>query len=73
MTPKGRERRRLLQSGTALLLLVAAQIARGANILAVRVWPAQDYTRVTIESDGPLETRQIFVPIRRGSRSTSRA
>ncbi|WHZ10963.1 MAG: N-acetylmuramoyl-L-alanine amidase [Burkholderiaceae bacterium] len=62
MTPKERERRLLLQSGTALLLLGAAQIARGATILAVRVWPAQDYTRVTIESDGPLQTKQIFVP-----------
>lgn len=62
MTPKERERRLLLQSGTALLLLGAAQIARGATILAVRVWPAQDYTRVTIESDGPLSTKQIFVP-----------
>ena len=35
-----------------VLLLGAAQIARGATIVAVRVWPAPDYTRVTIESDG---------------------
>jgi N-acetylmuramoyl-L-alanine amidase len=28
----------------------------------VRVWPAPDYTRVTIESDGRLVSRQIVVP-----------
>jgi hypothetical protein len=27
------------------------QIAHGASIVAVRVWPAEDYSRVTIESD----------------------
>ncbi|WP_066708908.1 N-acetylmuramoyl-L-alanine amidase [Curvibacter delicatus] len=55
-------RRELLQSGTLVLLLGTAQIARGATILAVRVWPAPDYSRVTIESDGHLATKQLFVP-----------
>ena len=55
-------RRSLLKSGTLVLLLGAQQIARGATIVAVRVWPAPEYTRVTIESDGPLQARQIFVP-----------
>lgn len=55
------KRRRLLQSGSLVLLLGAQQIARGATILAVRVWPAADYSRVTIESDQPLVTRQQFV------------
>ena len=55
------KRRDLLQSGTLVLLLGTAQIARGATILAVRVWPAPDYTRVTIESDGALNTSQLFV------------
>ena len=32
----------------------APQLACGAGIVGVRVWPAPDYTRVTIESDGPL-------------------
>jgi N-acetylmuramoyl-L-alanine amidase len=54
-------RRGLLQTGTLVLLLGAQQIARGATILAVRVWPAPDYTRVTIESDGPLDAKQFFV------------
>ncbi len=55
------KRRALLQSGALVLLLGAAQIARGATILAVRVWPAPDYSRVTIESDGELNTSQLFV------------
>ena len=38
-----------------------SEIARGATIVAVRVWPAPDYTRVTIESDGALNTSQLFV------------
>ena len=54
-------RRDLLQSGTLVLLLGTAEIARGATIVAVRVWPAPDYTRVTIESDGALNTSQLFV------------
>jgi N-acetylmuramoyl-L-alanine amidase len=54
-------RRQLLQGGSVVLLLGTAQIAHGATILAVRVWPAEDYSRVTIESDGVLESRQIIV------------
>ena len=56
------KRRGLLQGGTLVLLLGVQQIARGATILAVRVWPAPDYTRVTIESDGLLLSRQQVVP-----------
>ncbi|MFC5497860.1 N-acetylmuramoyl-L-alanine amidase [Caenimonas terrae] len=55
-------RRELVQGGTLVLLLGAQQIASGATILAVRVWPAPDYTRVTIESDGLLVSRQVVVP-----------
>ena len=55
-------RRDALRGGTLVLLLGAQQIARGATILAVRVWPAPDYTRVTIESDGLLVSRQVVVP-----------
>ena len=54
-------RRRVLQGGACILWLGASQIARGASILAVRVWPAADYTRVTIESDTALRTTQLFV------------
>jgi N-acetylmuramoyl-L-alanine amidase len=56
------KRRDLLQGGTLVLLLGVQQIARGATILAVRVWPAPDYTRVTIESDGLLVSKQFVVP-----------
>ena len=56
------KRRTLLHSGSLVLLLGAAQLARGATILAVRVWPAPDYSRVTIESDGALKATQTFVP-----------
>ena len=55
------KRRRLLQSTATALLLGSAQIARGASILAVRVWPAAEYTRVTIEADTPLHTQAQFV------------
>ena len=54
-------RRRVLQTGALALLLGEADIARGATIVAVRVWPAPDYSRVTIESDGVLKVRQSFV------------
>jgi N-acetylmuramoyl-L-alanine amidase len=54
-------RRQAIRTGTVALLLTQADIAWGATILAVRVWPAQDYTRVTIESDGKLEAKQFFV------------
>ena len=40
--------------GSLALLLQAPQLAFGAEIVAVRVWPAADYTRMTIESDAAL-------------------
>lgn len=50
------QRRELLKKGSSLALLLGApQLVQGAGIIAVRVWPAQDYTRVTIESDAPLK------------------
>ena len=54
-------RRQALRSGSLVLLLGSAQLARGATILAVRVWPAAEYTRVTIESDTALQTQTLFV------------
>lgn len=53
------KRRDLLQQGSLVLLLGAHQIARGGTILAVRLWPAPDYTRLTIESDALLTSRQL--------------
>ena len=55
-------RRTLLQAGSlALLLTGQQQIAHGAAIMAVRVWPAEDYSRVTLESDVPLVARQTLI------------
>ncbi|MBU4518290.1 MAG: N-acetylmuramoyl-L-alanine amidase [Gammaproteobacteria bacterium] len=59
----GPNRRALLQAGSLVLLLGTQQIARGASVVAVRIWPAQDYTRVTIESDGELKARQTTVNV----------
>jgi N-acetylmuramoyl-L-alanine amidase len=42
------------------LLLTGTDIAFGASIVAVRVWPAADYTRVTIESDAPLTQKHFL-------------
>ena len=57
------KRRTLLQSGGSLVLsLGLAELAHGATIITVRVWPAPEYSRVTIESDSALNTKQTFVP-----------
>jgi N-acetylmuramoyl-L-alanine amidase len=45
--------------GAAALLLGTRDIAFGASIVAVRVWPAADYTRITIESDAPLTAKHF--------------
>ena len=57
-------RRHLLKQGLggmAWLLLGPAELAWGAQLLAVRVWPAQDYTRVTLESDTPLTAKHFMM------------
>jgi N-acetylmuramoyl-L-alanine amidase len=52
------KRRDLVKAGPVVLLLGATQLARGATIVAVRVWPAPEYSRVTIESDTALKSTQ---------------
>jgi N-acetylmuramoyl-L-alanine amidase len=54
-------RRTWLGASTLVLFLGPQEIAIGAQVVAVRLWPAQDYTRITIESDSPLKTTQRFV------------
>ena len=56
------DRRQFLQWGTLALTLGAHELLHGATLLAVRVWPAVEYSRVTLESDVPLQARQTFVP-----------
>ena len=52
-------RRRLLHFAGATLALSVSPLGRAAprnpSILAVRVWPAADYTRVTLEHDSPIK------------------
>jgi N-acetylmuramoyl-L-alanine amidase len=55
-------RRTLLQAGSLVLTLGTAELAKGAAIMTVRVWPAPEYSRVTIESDSALSAKQLFVP-----------
>lgn len=54
-------RRALLRSAGLAWLLGRLPLAHGAGIVAVRVWPAPEYSRVTIESDAALVARQFFV------------
>jgi N-acetylmuramoyl-L-alanine amidase len=59
------KRRDLLQQGSIVLVLGLPELvlsADGPNIVTVRVWPAPEYSRVTIESDAALKTKQTFVP-----------
>ncbi|MEP7303226.1 MAG: N-acetylmuramoyl-L-alanine amidase [Caldimonas sp.] len=46
--------------GALALSLGARDLALGAAIVAVRVWPADEYTRVTIESDAPLSEKHFL-------------
>jgi N-acetylmuramoyl-L-alanine amidase len=65
--PEGDSRRRLLRlwarlgagvlAGAGLSGLPAGALA--ATIVAVRVWPSRDYTRVTFELDEPLRSTQM--------------
>ncbi len=54
-------RRTVLKAGAALLVSVFTSTARAAQILAVRVWPAEDYTRVTLENDSKLKVSHFVV------------
>jgi N-acetylmuramoyl-L-alanine amidase len=52
--PSGR--RGFLKASGALLLTVSSPLfAQGSSIVAVRVWPARDYTRITLELEAPLK------------------
>jgi N-acetylmuramoyl-L-alanine amidase len=55
-------RRTVLKAGGTLLLSVLVPgAAHAAQILAVRVWPAEDYTRVTLENDSNLKASHFLV------------
>ena len=58
-------RRQLLRYAGASLILSVSPLAGAAaklpSVLAVRVWPAADYTRVTLEHDLPLKFTHFTV------------
>ncbi|MGC3963706.1 MAG: N-acetylmuramoyl-L-alanine amidase [Rhodocyclaceae bacterium] len=56
-------RRTFLKAGSAVMTLMVTPLALGAEarILAVRVWPAQDYTRITLEGKDVLKYTQQIV------------
>ncbi|MDN4015416.1 N-acetylmuramoyl-L-alanine amidase [Zwartia panacis] len=56
---KAPARRRLLGAATILLLPVIPRVAMAAKLLAVRTWPAEDYTRVTLELDSELRAEHF--------------
>ena len=59
---KTASRRTVLKAGATLLLSLLGQgTARAAQIIAVRVWPAQDYTRVTLENDTKLKAKHFTI------------
>ncbi len=59
------KRRSLVKQGALVLTLGLLQRSvlggQGATILTVRVWPAPEYSRVTIESDAALGATQTLV------------
>lgn len=58
-------RRQLLRyAGASLIFSVsplAGAVAKLPSVLAVRIWPAADYTRVTLEHDAPLKFTHFTV------------
>ncbi len=62
--PASLTRRRLLNFAGAALVFSVTPLARAGRlpaILAVRTWPASDYTRVTLEHDAPLKFSHFTV------------
>lgn len=47
--------------GTVLLIFCATHAQAAINISAIRVWPAQDYTRITIESNKAIRYNQFTI------------
>jgi len=58
-------RREVLKFAAASLTLLVSRVGAGAtaatSILAVRVWPARDYTRVTLEHDQAIKYSHMLV------------
>lgn len=64
LTDKGLKRRRALSvTGSLLTLSVIPKWAQAASphVLAVRTWPADEYTRVTLELSAPLSAEHFML------------
>ena len=55
-------RRRVLRAVPGALLALDLPLAWASSIVAVRVWPARAYTRVTLELDAPVRPTYFTVP-----------
>src|SRR5690554_6947913 len=56
----GISRRRLITTAGSLFILpVIPRLAKAATIVAVRTWPADEYTRVTLEMDSELKAEHF--------------
>jgi len=60
VAPAGKARRRFVATATTLFLLpVIPRLANASTIVAVRTWPADEYTRVTLEMDSELKAEHF--------------
>ena len=60
VAPAGKARRRFVATATTLFLLpVIPRLAHASTIVAVRTWPADEYTRVTLEMDSELKAEHF--------------
>lgn len=58
----GASRRRLVAAASTLFVLpVVPRLSHAATIVAVRTWPADEYTRVTLEMDGELKAEHFVL------------
>lgn len=65
VAPAGKARRRFVATATTLFLLpVIPRLAHASTIVAVRTWPADEYTRVTLEMDSELKAEHFTLEIR---------
>lgn len=48
-------------SGTLALSLLPMKLASAAQMVDVRMWPAEEYTRVTLEHDQPIKFKYFLV------------
>ncbi|UUX94030.1 N-acetylmuramoyl-L-alanine amidase [Aquabacterium sp. J223] len=55
------KRRQALLAGGLVLSLGRPQLAFGASVLGVRLWPAEEYSRLTLEADQPLAAQHQLV------------